>query len=227
MIGDVDGDGREEIVTVLNDIANGGFDQKLVAIRRDGSIARSWQITGMNGYDLNTWPVPSIGEFNQDGITDIAVSYDGWGKADVAPGIVTILSTGAPYRPSAIDWPLIWHDAQGTAVLTANPANNPPTATLSSAIIVFAAQDIGTSSSPTAVILGNSGDQAHNISGIAITGTNAGDFHQTNTCPGSLAAGTSCTISVTFTPSEGGTRTGTLTITDNHNGVAGATQTVL
>ena len=48
-----------------------------------------------------------------------------------------------------------------------------------------------------------------------------GVFAQTNNCPiwpaGSLAAGASCTISVTFTPSAATKQTGTLTITDNAN----------
>jgi hypothetical protein len=46
---------------------------------------------------------------------------------------------------------------------------------------------------------------------------------QTNTCPASLAAGASCSISVTFTPNAATKQTGTLTITDN---AKGGTQTV-
>jgi hypothetical protein len=47
--------------------------------------------------------------------------------------------------------------------------------------------------------------------------SDTGVFMQTNTCPASLAAGSSCTISVTFTPSAAMKQTGTLTITDNAN----------
>jgi hypothetical protein len=46
----------------------------------------------------------------------------------------------------------------------------------------------------------------------------AGDFAQTNTCPAQsavLAPTLSCQISVTFTPTQKGTRHGTVTITDN------------
>jgi hypothetical protein len=43
-------------------------------------------------------------------------------------------------------------------------------------------------------------------------------FTQTNNCPASLAAGSSCTIMVTFTPSAAMKQTGTLTITDNAGG---------
>ena len=45
-----------------------------------------------------------------------------------------------------------------------------------------------------------------------------GVFMQSNNCPANLAAGSFCTISVTFTPSAATKRTGTLTITDNANG---------
>ena len=61
------------------------------------------------------------------------------------------------------------------------------------------------------------------ITSIAVTGTNAGDFDQTNTCGSSVPAGGNCTISVTFTPTAIGSRTASVTITDN---AAGSPQTV-
>ena len=61
----------------------------------------------------------------------------------------------------------------------------------------------------------NTGGGALIFSSITITGTNAGDFAQTNTCTGSIALGSSCTISVSFTPTGGGTRTAVLTLTDD------------
>ena len=54
----------------------------------------------------------------------------------------------------------------------------------------------------------NSGSSAVSVSGVSTTG----DFAQTNTCGSSIAAGTSCTVSVTFHPTAAGTRTGTLTL---------------
>jgi trimeric autotransporter adhesin len=56
------------------------------------------------------------------------------------------------------------------------------------------------------------------ITGIAITGTNAGDFAQTHTCGSSLAAGASCTINVTFKPTAIGSRSAALSVTDNATG---------
>jgi Beta-propeller repeat/Abnormal spindle-like microcephaly-assoc'd, ASPM-SPD-2-Hydin len=53
-----------------------------------------------------------------------------------------------------------------------------------------------------------------NIANIAITG----DFSQTNTCPQVLAAAASCIVSVILTPTAGGTRAGTVVITDDAPG---------
>jgi trimeric autotransporter adhesin len=53
------------------------------------------------------------------------------------------------------------------------------------------------------------------ITGISFTGTNAADFAETNTCGTTVAAGASCFIQVTFTPSAKGNRTATLSVTDN------------
>jgi uncharacterized repeat protein (TIGR03803 family) len=56
------------------------------------------------------------------------------------------------------------------------------------------------------------------LSGIAITGTNTGDFVQTHNCGSSLAAGASCSINVTFKPTASGTRTGSLSVSDSAAG---------
>ncbi len=82
----------------------------------------------------------------------------------------------------------------------------------------FGNQNVGSASSAQAVTLTNSGTTPLSISSIALTGTNAVDFAQTNTCPSgssTLAAGSSCTINVTFTPGANGTRSASLTLTDN------------
>jgi centrosomal CEP192-like protein len=86
---------------------------------------------------------------------------------------------------------------------------------ISPSSLTFANQAVGTTSAAQAATLSNSGNSALSISSIAITGTNSGDFAQTNNCGASLAANSSCTINVTFTPAATGARTGTLTVTDN------------
>jgi Abnormal spindle-like microcephaly-assoc'd, ASPM-SPD-2-Hydin len=94
-----------------------------------------------------------------------------------------------------------------------------PVASLSS-VPAFGSQNVGTSSSPQPAILSNTGDADLTISSIATSG----DFSQTNNCPSKLAAGGHCTMDVTFTPTGNGTRTGTLTVTDDSNSVTGSVQ---
>jgi dienelactone hydrolase len=70
-------------------------------------------------------------------------------------------------------------------------------------------------SSPQAIALTDTGSTALNITGITITGTNPGDFSQTNTCSSGVATGASCSINVTFTPPTKGTFTANISIADS------------
>ncbi|HEX5411659.1 MAG TPA: choice-of-anchor D domain-containing protein, partial [Terriglobia bacterium] len=79
----------------------------------------------------------------------------------------------------------------------------------------FGSKNVGTSSTPQVITLTNYQSTALSISSIAITGTNSGDYSQTNNCGTSLGAGASCKINVTFTPTAAGTRTASLRVTDN------------
>jgi hypothetical protein len=101
----------------------------------------------------------------------------------------------------------------GTGVVP--PAN----ISLSPANVAFGQQGVGgTTSTAQIVTLSNVGDTMLFISGIALSGTNVGDFTQTNTCGSSVAAGVACYIYLTFTPAAAGTRTATLVISDNASG---------
>lgn len=62
------------------------------------------------------------------------------------------------------------------------------------------------------VTLTDTGKAPLSINRIAASG---GDFSETNNCGSSLAAGTSCSITVTFAPPSAGAGTGSLTVTSN------------
>ncbi len=139
---------------------------------------------------------------------------------------------GAPLQPTSppsnctitvIFTPSAPGTSVGSLTLTDNASNSPqivlltgtgviqPGASVSTSSLTFGSQSSGTTSAAQTVTLTSTGASPLTISNIAVTG----DFSQTNTCPQSLAAGNTCTISVLFTPTAVGTRTGTLTITDN------------
>ncbi|MBV9258024.1 MAG: choice-of-anchor D domain-containing protein, partial [Ktedonobacteraceae bacterium] len=90
-----------------------------------------------------------------------------------------------------------------------------PTVSLNPGSVNFGNQGVNTTGAAQKVTLTNSGQATLNISNIALSGTNAGDFAQTNNCGSTLAAGASCTINITFTPGAAGTRSAGLIVTDN------------
>jgi hypothetical protein len=93
-----------------------------------------------------------------------------------------------------------------------------PVASIAPGSLAFGNQTINSTSAAQTVTVTNTGNAALSIAGITLTGTNAGDFAQTNACGSSVTGGASCTISVTFTPSASGSRTASLSITDNASG---------
>jgi hypothetical protein len=99
-------------------------------------------------------------------------------------------------------------------------------ASLSTSSLTFTGQIVGTSSAAQMLTLSSTGNSALIISNVGISGTNASEFAETDNCGGSVAAGASCTINVTFSPAAAGTRTGTLSITDNATDSPQSPQTV-
>jgi hypothetical protein len=84
--------------------------------------------------------------------------------------------------------------------------------------LVFAPETLGSTSDPQTVTI-TSGVAPVSITDISVAGANPGDFAiLANTCGASLPADSQCTISVTFTPSASGNRTGTLSIVDSVSG---------
>ena len=118
--------------------------------------------------------------------------------------------------------PTVYGPQTGTLTVTDYASNSPqsvtlsgtgltPVVSLSALNLTFAGQTVSTQSAPQVITLTNTGNGAL----TPLKTTRSGDFAQTNTCAGSVAAGASCTISITFSPIDSGSRSGTLTLTDN------------
>ncbi len=102
----------------------------------------------------------------------------------------------------------------GSEVDTATFTISNPTVTLSTTSLAFSGQLVGTTSPPQTVTLTNSGTASLTINGI----TSTGNYAQSNTCGTGVAVSGKCTIQVTFTPTTTGTRSGSVSITDNAAG---------
>jgi hypothetical protein len=96
-------------------------------------------------------------------------------------------------------------------------ADNGSAISISPSAVGFGSVATGASSATQAVTVTNSGSASAPVTSISTSG----DFSQTNTCGSSIAAGSSCTVNVKFTPTAAGSRTGNLTIT-----ASGITNTV-
>jgi hypothetical protein len=89
-----------------------------------------------------------------------------------------------------------------------------PAVNLSSNSLNFNNQATNTNSVPQNVTLGNTGSAPLTISSIGISG----QYTHSNNCGAGVAAGASCMITVTFSPTAAGTQTGTVSINDNAGG---------
>jgi len=86
--------------------------------------------------------------------------------------------------------------------------------TFAPAVLRFPAQAVGTHSTAMPVVIKNSFALPVAIASIAA----AGDYSQTNNCPlspATLAAGSTCTANVIFSPRQTGTRNGKITLTSS------------
>ncbi len=155
-----------------------------------------------------TW----LGGTGDDFGNDIAV--DSSGNAYVAG---ETFSTNFPTTPGAYQTAYAGGAYDGF-IAKISPENAPGVAATPNPVS-FGGQEVGATSLAQNVQVMDAGSQSLEISGVSASG----DFAATNNCSSTLAAGTSCNISVRFTPTAVGARTGTLTLTDN---AAGSPQTI-
>ena len=162
-----------------------------------------------------TTSIRTAGEFTQTNdcgtalapgaVCSIAVSFLPRTLED-RTGSLTVTNTlgGATYT--------IGLSGTGAAVVSSSGA----TINLSTASLVFASQVKGTTSSAQFFTLTNTGSSDAVTANITVVG----DFAQTNKCGAMLAAGASCTVSVTFNPTAIGIRNGVLTVINGSDGSA-------
>jgi hypothetical protein len=102
----------------------------------------------------------------------------------------------------------------GGAIALASTPMEAPGIAVFPATLTFGSQTINTTAPSQVVYVTNSGADALSITSI----TAGGDFSQVNNCGSTVAAGASCAIAVSFTPTVTGARTGSITIVDTASG---------
>jgi hypothetical protein len=221
-VADFNGDGKLDLAVANNE----GASVSILLGNGNGTFKAAVN------YGTGTAPgAVAVGDFNGDGKLDLVVGGANSNNVNV---VSVLLGNGDGTFQAAVNYgagagqtSVAVGDFNGDGRLDlAFPASlllQTPLALLSSTSLNFGNQLVGTTSATKNVTLSNPSGLALTISSIAVTGTNAADFSQTNTCGTGLAIGASCTITVTFKPAQTGPRTASVTITDN---AAGSPQTI-
>ena len=157
-------------------------------------------VTGTNSGDFSLAPAGTCG-------ATLAVQ-------DMCTINVTFTPGGAGSRSASVS---IADDAQNSpqAVTLSGTGLLEPTADLSGTTLTYSAAVVGSTSASQGVTLTNNGGLPLTITSIVVGGANSGDFASTNTCASPIAPTAHCSINATFTPTAGGARTATITVTDN------------
>jgi hypothetical protein len=228
-LGDFNGDGKLDFAGFINCITSQCLTGEVSIFTGNGDGT----FTAGSTFDTpaGTW-TGSVGDFNQDGKIDLAILAApylnfAFGNGDGTFTDGASFSSGAGAKLTAVA------DFNGDGKLDIATLSNcglcninydgivaillqTPTIALTPSTLTFTIQTIGTTSYFQPVNLNNNANTPLNIANIRATG----DFAQTNSCGSSLAAGTACTIDVTFTPRAKGTRTGSVIVTDASTGTA-------
>ena len=122
----------------------------------------------------------------------------------------------------------------GTLQLTDDAPNNPQRVTLagtglsialSPTALNFGSELVGQTSASQPVTISNVSNASVNLTGFTISSATADYTISGNTCGTSLAAGTNCSLNVSFNPTKTGARNGKLNVANNGGGTAIATLT--
>jgi len=89
---------------------------------------------------------------------------------------------------------------------------------LSAGSLTFPLTTIGVAAPTQQITLTNKSNSAFSLTGIAVAGTDASSFSETNTCAATIASAASCVITVTFDPAASGVLTASVSISDSSYG---------
>ena len=168
----------------------------------------------------------AVADFNGDGIADVVATEANTGRQVVIfygngdgtfqspktfatssdPGFLVAADFNRDHQPDLVAATGKYPSYYLTVTLNTGPVTLSPTTPLN-----FGKQSVGTTSPPKVVTLTNSGKSTLTISSMKTMGP----FALTSTCGSTVATGATCSISVTFSPTSTGLKSGTVTIQDS------------
>ncbi|MFI0895054.1 choice-of-anchor D domain-containing protein [Streptomyces sp. NPDC020983] len=169
------------------------------------SAAQTVTVTNPTGSAASVSALSTSGDFAQSNTCGSSVPANG--SCTVS---VTFRPTAAGPRTGTLT--VTAGGSTSTVALSGTGTAPGPVLNTNPASLSFPATVVGSTAASQTVTVTNSGTTAATISSVAATG----DFTQSSSCS-SLAVGASCTVTVAFRPTSGGTRNGTLTLTSNAN----------
>jgi hypothetical protein len=171
-----------------------------------GTTSRALSITAANSSNTDV----AITSVNISGPFVLASNSCGT-TSFIANSDCQLMVEFVPTAPGSATGMLTVADGEGTqSVQLTGTGAAPPSDTLSAISLTFPDTVIGRSSAAQTVTLTNSGD----VPLTAIAATATGPFQIASNCTTQLAARSSCSISVVFSPAQPGTQNGVLTVSD-------------
>jgi hypothetical protein len=225
---DINGDGAPDVAVAAGNVLSLLLNQNSGPVAQLSPTLIAFPKTGTG---LNSSPIAvTVSNTGSVTLNNISVSITGLQAKEftqtntcgssVDPGAfcqitVTFSPTQLGLRTAVLKLSDSAFNSPQTVLLSGTGADPNPAITPSPTSLTFSSQAVGTTSSPQGVTLTNAGVVDVSITSITVTGAQASEFAQTNNCGSSLAVGATCTVDVTFTPADGGTRTASLSIADN------------